>query len=107
MGYKFRTLAVALLAVTTLLPSVKADDWDKESTVRSLPQYKYQTKCCRLVHMSSNSPIAHRIATSRRFSQKTRANWSQQLRLSPRIGWSQLASRSSHLKSGKVAAPKP
>ena len=33
MSYKFRTLAVALLAATTMLPSVKADESDKESTV--------------------------------------------------------------------------
>ena len=34
MGYKFRTLGVALfLAATTVLPSVRADDLNKESTV--------------------------------------------------------------------------
>jgi len=33
MSYKFRTLAVALLAATTMLPSAKADESDKESTV--------------------------------------------------------------------------
>jgi hypothetical protein len=33
MSYKFRTLAVALLAATTMLPSVKADELDKETTV--------------------------------------------------------------------------
>ena len=34
MNYKFRTLAVALfLAATTMLPLVKADEWNKETTV--------------------------------------------------------------------------
>jgi hypothetical protein len=34
MSYKFRTLAVALfLAATAMLPSVRADVWNKESTV--------------------------------------------------------------------------
>ena len=34
MSDKFRTLAVALfLAATAMLPSVRADDWNKESTV--------------------------------------------------------------------------
>jgi hypothetical protein len=33
MNYKYRTLAVALLAATTMLPSARAEDWNKESTV--------------------------------------------------------------------------
>jgi hypothetical protein len=69
---KLKTFVMMIVfAGSTLLPSAKADEWNKETTVAFSSPVQVPGQVLPAGQSSSNSPTANRIATSCRFSRKT------------------------------------